>query len=178
MLAGINLICTLLAYSFIAYAIASLQWRRRGIFLVLVAIIVSGEVWLATQLVSTFLLKQNAVLYWIWFANWLVSSFTVVLLWRRIKDIPPDRAEAAKMDGCGPIGIYWHIVLPLVRPALFLSAIFTLMASLAAFLILSPAILPSLGTSPLTMTNYWILAAGSALAILPAIAISFVARSC
>jgi ABC-type glycerol-3-phosphate transport system permease component len=32
------------------------------------------------------------------------------------------------MDGCGAIGIYWHIILPLVRGTLCLLALFTVLA--------------------------------------------------
>jgi multiple sugar transport system permease protein len=32
--------------------------------------------------------------------------------------VPKDLIEAARLDGCGEFGIYWRIVLPLMKPAL------------------------------------------------------------
>ncbi len=40
-------------------------------------------------------------------------------------DIPKEIQEAATMDGCGPFGIYWHIFLPLAKPAIMTVCIFT-----------------------------------------------------
>ena len=128
-LASVNLICALLAYSFLAYALARLRWNGRGIALVLLAIIVCAQVWIVPQLISTFLLRINALLYWIWFADWLVSAFSIVLLWHGLKNSSRDRMDAARLDGCGPFGIYWHVVLPLVSRMILLIAILTLMAT-------------------------------------------------
>ncbi|MGR5457136.1 ABC transporter permease subunit, partial [Vibrio alfacsensis] len=32
--------------------------------------------------------------------------------------IPRELIEAARMDGCSEFGIYWRIVVPLIKPAL------------------------------------------------------------
>ncbi|MFO7898344.1 MAG: carbohydrate ABC transporter permease [Planctomycetota bacterium] len=32
--------------------------------------------------------------------------------------LPPDMEEAARIDGCSPIGAFWHVALPLAAPAL------------------------------------------------------------
>ena len=37
--------------------------------------------------------------------------------------------EAAAMDGCGPFGIFWRIVLPLARPGLAVTAFFTFLTA-------------------------------------------------
>lgn len=34
------------------------------------------------------------------------------------RTLPGELEEAARMDGCGPLGILWHVLLPLMRPAL------------------------------------------------------------
>jgi raffinose/stachyose/melibiose transport system permease protein len=51
-------------------------------------------------------------------------SFSVFLLVNFMRSIPAELQEAAVVDGAGPIQIYWHVVLPLVRPALGIVAIF------------------------------------------------------
>ena len=41
----------------------------------------------------------------------------------------PRRCDAGKIDGCSEFGVYWRIVLPLVKPGLAVLAIFTFVAS-------------------------------------------------
>jgi multiple sugar transport system permease protein len=43
--------------------------------------------------------------------------------------VPRDLLEAARMDGCGEFGIYWRIVLPLLKPALGTLGLITFIAS-------------------------------------------------
>jgi multiple sugar transport system permease protein len=42
-----------------------------------------------------------------------------------MRGIPRELDEASKIDGCGPFGIFWHVILPLSRPALVTTAIFS-----------------------------------------------------
>jgi multiple sugar transport system permease protein len=39
--------------------------------------------------------------------------------------LPTELDDAAKVDGCGPFGVYRRIILPLLVPALTTTAIFT-----------------------------------------------------
>lgn len=48
----------------------------------------------------------------------LFSAFGVFLLRQFFLGIPHDFYEAATIEGANPLQIYWHIYLPLVRPAL------------------------------------------------------------
>jgi multiple sugar transport system permease protein len=43
--------------------------------------------------------------------------------------VPRELIEAARMDGCGEFGIYWRIVLPLLRPALGTLGLITFIGS-------------------------------------------------
>lgn len=43
--------------------------------------------------------------------------------------IPRELDEAAAMDGCTPVGYFWRILLPLMRPALAAVAVLTMVAS-------------------------------------------------
>jgi multiple sugar transport system permease protein len=49
----------------------------------------------------------------------------VFLMVQFIRGLPRELDEAATIDGCGPVRIFLHIVLPLLRPALITTAIFT-----------------------------------------------------
>ena len=53
------------------------------------------------------------------------DTFFIFLMVQFIRKIPRELDEAATIDGAGPGGIYWHVVLPLLRPALATTAIFT-----------------------------------------------------
>lgn len=55
-------------------------------------------------------------------------SFSVFILTNFMRGIPDELQEAATVDGAGPLRIYWHVVLPLVRPALSIVAIFQFLA--------------------------------------------------
>jgi multiple sugar transport system permease protein len=173
-LASVNLVCAVLSYSLLAYALARLRWNGRGTVLVLLAIIISAQVWLVPQLISTLLLGVNTALYWIWFADWLICAFSIVLLWHSLNDTSPDRADAARMDGCGPFGIYWHVVLPLVRRTMLLLAILTLMAATGDLLARELENLQ--GQALYLVTSLSFLLVSSAIMTIPLIAIFFVAR--
>lgn len=57
----------------------------------------------------------------------LVSAFSIYLARQFIADIPDSLCEAAKIDGAGPLRIYWHVVLPNIKPAIGSIGIFTAM---------------------------------------------------
>lgn len=53
----------------------------------------------------------------------IVLPFTIVLLYSYMKDLPLDQFDAAAVDGAGPLRQFWHVALPLSRPALVTSAV-------------------------------------------------------
>ena len=54
-----------------------------------------------------------------------IQGFFVYLIMNFISGIPKSLDEAAKIDGCSYYGIFFHVVLPLIVPALVTSAIFS-----------------------------------------------------
>lgn len=46
------------------------------------------------------------------------SVFGVFILRQNMMSIPDSLTEAAKIDGCGPVGIYWRIIMPLTQNGL------------------------------------------------------------
>jgi len=108
----------------------------------------------------------------------LVSPFGTFLLRQFFLSIPTELEDAAKIDGCTPIGIYWRIFVPLSKPAMATLGIFTFMGSWNDFL--RPLIfintvdrrtLP-LGLAALqTMysTDWPVLMAGSVISVIPVI---------
>jgi multiple sugar transport system permease protein len=53
------------------------------------------------------------------------EAFFIFLMVQFMRGIPRELDEAAKVDGCSPYGIFWHVILPLARPALVTTAIFS-----------------------------------------------------
>jgi len=48
-----------------------------------------------------------------------------ILLFKTFFDkMSPDLEDAARIDGCGRLGIWWHVALPLARPAIAVVVIF------------------------------------------------------
>ncbi|MFD1417010.1 sugar ABC transporter permease [Oceanobacillus jeddahense] len=61
------------------------------------------------------------------FNAWLVKGY--------FDTIPKELDEAAKIDGAGPIRIFWSVLLPLAKPILAVVALFNFMAPLFDFLL-------------------------------------------
>lgn len=62
------------------------------------------------------------------------SPFFIFLLRQFIRGIPYDLDEAAKVDGAGPLRIFWTIILPELRPAIAAVAVLTFIGKWNDFL--------------------------------------------
>jgi multiple sugar transport system permease protein len=85
---------------------------------------------------------------WEWF------PFTMLMLLAALQMMPEEPLEAARMDGAGSWQVFRHIVLPLLRPAIIVTALFRLIESVKAF----PLIFVMTGGGPGTVTeatNYY-----------------------
>jgi multiple sugar transport system permease protein len=72
--------------------------------------------------------------YW---AIWLpagASAFNVVLTKRFFDNLPRELFEAARIDGAGPVRLFFSIVLPLSKPILGVVSIFAILAEWRNFL--------------------------------------------
>ncbi len=94
--------------------------------------------------------------------------------------IPKELEESAKVDGCGPLAVFWHIMLPLARPALAVIALTTTLAAwnefLLAYLVFSRHELMPLQRGLLAfhgahLTDYPLLMAGMVITVLPVVLI-------
>ncbi|MFI5060133.1 MAG: carbohydrate ABC transporter permease [Actinomycetales bacterium] len=55
------------------------------------------------------------------------SIFCYYLILGYMRTVPADILEAARLDGAGPLRVYWTIVLPLIRPILVTVGVFQTM---------------------------------------------------
>jgi multiple sugar transport system permease protein len=60
---------------------------------------------------------------------WLASAFGVFLMRQFFLSLPRELEEAARLDGCSALGVFWRVILPLAKPALTTLAIFTLLGA-------------------------------------------------
>jgi multiple sugar transport system permease protein len=131
---AVNLVGVLVIYALLAQALARLVWRGRGIFAVLALIVIAQLFWIAPALLIVAPRDpEGTSSYALWFGNWIVAGFGIVLFSHRAKDIPRSLGDSARLDGLGKFGTWRHAVLPFVRRDLGLLAIFTVMATLLPF---------------------------------------------
>lgn len=110
----------------------------------------------------------------------MFSAFGVFLLRQFFLGLPRELEEAARLDGAGPVRVYWSIVLPLARPGLVALSVLVLLWSwndLFWPLVVNTdpeKMTLSAGLAALQgqfLTDYPVLMAGSLIASLPVIAV-------
>ena len=60
----------------------------------------------------------------LWVPAWYGHAFSIFLLRQFFLTIPTELSDAARIDGCGELGIFLRIMLPLSKPALIVVALF------------------------------------------------------
>ena len=170
---GLNLLLCSLA----AYPLARLDFRgREFIFaLILATIMIPFQIVMIPLYILAVNLGLRNTYLGIILPN-LTSAFGIFLLRQALKAVPLELEEAARIDGCSELGIWWNIMIPAIRPALFTLAIFVFIGSWSDFL--WPLIVlddPDYYTLPLAVANLadsfsldWrLVAAGSVISIAP-----------
>ena len=64
----------------------------------------------------------------------IAGVFNVFLVRQFMKGIPEELDESATVDGANEFQIFWHIILPLIRPVLLVVALFSFTGSWNDFL--------------------------------------------
>lgn len=130
LLIGGVLFTSILSCSLVAFAFSRLDFPLRN-------------VWFAIMLVTLMLPTQVTIVpQYVMFSKWgwvntylpfyvphllaggIGGPFFIYLLVQFMRSVPKELDEAAKIDGCTWFGIYWRIMLPLVKPALITVAIY------------------------------------------------------
>jgi multiple sugar transport system permease protein len=94
--------------------------------------------------------------------------------------VPTGLEEAARIDGSGTIGTFWHVLLPLVAPGMATTALFAFLASWTEFLgALTFLTRQDLFTLPVSLVNlqqgsygqldFGLLGAGAVIAMIPCV---------
>ncbi|MFI6464905.1 carbohydrate ABC transporter permease [Streptomyces sp. NPDC050528] len=120
---GILISCSLTAYAF-----ARIRFAGRNLLfsLMIGTLLLPYNVLLIPQYVMFQHLQLVNTYVPLLIGKYLATeAFFVFLMVQFMRNLPKELDEAARLDGCGHLRIYWSIVLPLCRPALITSAIFT-----------------------------------------------------
>nr|PZN60954.1 MAG: ABC transporter permease [Pseudomonadota bacterium] len=64
---------------------------------------------------------------------WKATPFVAMLVLAALQTLPRDCYEAARVDGIGPVKVFFRVTLPLIRPALAVAVIFRLLDALRMF---------------------------------------------
>ena len=64
---------------------------------------------------------------------WKASSFVALIALAGLQTVPEHLMEAARIDGAGPVRRFFHITLPLIRPALLVALLFRVMDAFRVF---------------------------------------------
>lgn len=165
--------------SLAAYAFARIMFPGRdAIFVLFLAVLMVPP--------QLFLIPQYQIMADLGWLNTLqalilpgmFSAFGTFLLRQFFLTIPRELEEAARLDGCNPFQVYWHVALPLVKPGLLALAILTILWSWNDLLwplivTTDPDRMPlSAGLASLSGqydTPYTLLMAGSLIATVPVI---------
>ncbi|MDP6117682.1 MAG: carbohydrate ABC transporter permease, partial [Planctomycetota bacterium] len=125
----LNIVLAIFSCTLSAYAFARLQWPGRNLCfgIMLATMMIPGQV----TMIPGFLIHKHLgwynTLLPLWVHSAFGSAFFIFLLRQFFKTIPQDLEDAARMDGCGFFRIYWHVMMPLVKPTIATIAIFTFM---------------------------------------------------
>ncbi|HLO39421.1 MAG TPA: carbohydrate ABC transporter permease [Phycisphaerales bacterium] len=127
-----------------AYGFSRLRWRGRDtMFMLVLATLMIPPVVIMAPLYAVFRsLGWIGTLVPLWAPSWFGGAFSIFLLRQFFSTIPRELDEAARIDGCGPGGIFFRVVLPSSLPALAAVALMQFIASWNDFL------------APLLLTNH------------------------
>ena len=124
--------------SLAAYAFARLRirWKETWFFLLITGLMLP----IPTMVVPVFQVNKTLGLL----DNYLGlilpyaafgTPFALIIFRSFFENLPHEIEEAAKVDGCSKLGIYWRIVMPISWPAIAAVIIFQFMASFNEFVL-------------------------------------------
>ncbi len=177
LVAVLTVALNLLFCSLAAYPLARLEFRgKNALFTLIVAtILIPFQIVMIPLYILTVQLGLRNTYLGLLFPA-IASAFGIFLLRQAFQGVPKELEEAARMDGCSELGLWWHVMLPSIRPALVTLAIFVFIGSWSDFL--WPLIIldrPELYTLPLGVAklagafslDWRLIAAGSVISIAP-----------
>jgi raffinose/stachyose/melibiose transport system permease protein len=123
----VSILVTILFASLASYPLARMRFRlARPLFLLFLA---GSMIPVHVTLIPVYVLSRSLGIYDSLLA--LLGPYigfqlpiSVFILTEFFRGIPPEIDEAARIDGAGPLGIFWRIIMPLSAPAISTVAIY------------------------------------------------------
>lgn len=132
----LSIIGSVLSSSVVGYSFAMLPARGKNtlFFILLMTIMVPSTVtMIPLYLLFSGINMTNSFVPLI-LPHFFANAFYVFLFRQFFLGIPRSIFEYAEIDGCNPLQIYWHIGLPISRPAIAAVAVFVFISSWNDFL--------------------------------------------
>jgi|SRR5579871_465138 len=116
----LTMIGTVLSSSLPAYGFARLRWKGRDtLFFILIAtIMLPPQVTMLPVFLIFRALGWTGTMLPLIVPAYFGSAFYIFLLRQFFLTIPQELSDAARIDGCGELGILWRVLAPIARPAL------------------------------------------------------------
>jgi multiple sugar transport system permease protein len=127
-LAVLSVVGTVASSALAAYAFARLRFRGRTVMfgIMISTLLLPFHVLIIPQYVVFQKLDLVDTYVPLLAGKFLASeAFFIFLIVQFIRNLPRELDESAKIDGANHWSVFWHIILPLCRPALITTAIFT-----------------------------------------------------
>ena len=118
-----------------AYGFSRLRWKGRDalFFLMIATIMLPGQVTMLPIFLMFRSLGWSGTFLPLIVPAFFGNAFSIFLLRQFFLGIPQELSDAARIDGCSELGIFWHIILPLARPALATVSLFAFMGAWTDF---------------------------------------------
>ena len=122
--------------SFVAYGFARFHAPGKNVlFLILLGtMMIPGAVTLIPQFALYRSLGWLGTFAPLIVPNFFGGAFNIFLIRQFVIRLPAELDEAAKIDGVGPLGIFWYVIFPLIRPIAVAVAILTFQFNWSWFL--------------------------------------------
>jgi multiple sugar transport system permease protein len=126
-----NVFGTVFSCSIVAYAFSRMRFPGRNfLFMVMLStMMLPGAVTMLPGFLINRALGWIDTLYPLWVGSFFAGAFNVFLLKQFFSTIPMELEDAAKIDGCSYVRTYWQVMLPQIKPALTVIAIWTFMGT-------------------------------------------------
>jgi len=125
--AGVATIGAVTSSAVVAYAFAKIRFVGRGFWftVMMLTIMLPVQILLIPQYIVFSKLDWINTFKPLLIPRFFGNAFFIFLMVQFMRSIPNELLEAAEIDGCSKIGIFFRIVLPLIQPALITATIFS-----------------------------------------------------
>jgi multiple sugar transport system permease protein len=130
LVAGITTLLVMITGSTVGYALAKMRFRGRQ--LIFYVIVFTMSLPFQVTLIPNYITMVNLHFVDTFFAlivPFAVSAFAILMFRQAFQGLPDALIDAARLDGCGEMGIIFRVLWPNIKPTLVTVAILTFIGS-------------------------------------------------